>query len=164
MTVLLTFLTLAGVQDQDPVSSALASLDNQPQEVFTENATALLVPTGQQKNLVKTILIDVPELPFGTALEIEVTDTAKYYTSVGLQVRSRAVLNEGDIVFLSLYTKCIETENDIKMGLLEASIGSYRTGYALPRPPQSYSCSMSRRPAERDAVRTGAFAVEVANS
>lgn len=126
----LSFL-LAHLSYADQVSEVLASLPEPAGSLLADNAITLLQPSGQDRDLLRTRIVDVRGMGFRKALEIETTGTAKYYTDARVAVKTDAPLRKGDVVFLSLYMKCPENSNDIGKGIIGASMGSYEGGYTF---------------------------------
>ncbi len=81
----------------------------------------------------KTRIAKVSDMPFTTALEIDVTRTAKYTTMLNMYINTEKPVRKGDVIFLTFYTKCARSENDTAAGLIAAAFGSGYSSRVLER-------------------------------
>ncbi|MCK4960779.1 MAG: endo-1,4-beta-xylanase [Planctomycetes bacterium] len=101
-------------------------LNTAPTQSFPagEDIIANLRTSRHDADAMKTRIATVSDMPFTTALEIDVTRTAKYTNMFNMYIKTKRPVQKGDVIFLTFYTKCIRSENDTAGGLIVAAFGS----------------------------------------
>jgi endo-1,4-beta-xylanase len=102
-----------------------------------ENVVEALRRDGPERDAIETRIVDVANMPFKKAIEIEVTRTAKYAHWANLRVKNTEPIQKGDVFFLCLYTKMLSTENDTRAGHINAT---FRTDWQDRAFEMSFTC------------------------
>lgn len=98
---------------------------------------ARLQPFDRTAGVLKTTRVAVADKPFSTALEIQITDTAKYVHWVQLGIRNTEPVQKGDVLFLSCWMQTIRSENETGEGLVTVAFQkewddrAFQTGFAV---------------------------------
>jgi GH35 family endo-1,4-beta-xylanase len=93
-----------------------------PEHLLGQDAAETLEPFGKRRNLLRAEVVDVADMPFNKGLEVETLDTPIYLDGVCLVAKTQRPVSKGDALFLSMYMRCTENENDIGQGILMTSM------------------------------------------
>ncbi len=91
--------------------------------------------------VLKMTPVSVADMPFATALEIQITETAKYVHWVQLGIRNTEPVQKGDILFLAFWMQTIRSENETGEGLVSVAFQkewddrAFQSGFAVECDP-----------------------------
>lgn len=123
MTAAAAALLAVNTARADEIERLLSGTDAQSFPVG-EDIVANLRTGRHDAEAMKTRIAKVSSMPFNSALEIDITRTAKYTNMLNMYINTKKPVRKGDVIFLTFYTKCIRSENDTANGLIAAAFGS----------------------------------------